>query len=60
MYKGFVSSATTSHKGAVWLESVNGKYGIPFTIALGKVLFSTQKYLYFSYFLVKTYVVGTR
>ena len=28
-------------------------------IALDKVLFSTKKYLYFSYFLTKTYVVGT-
>ena len=28
-------------------------------IALDKVLFSTEKYLYFSYFSTKTYVVGT-
>ena len=28
-------------------------------IALDKVLFSTQKYWYFSYFSTKTYVVGT-
>ena len=28
-------------------------------IALDKVLFSTNKYLYFSYFSTKTYVVGT-
>ena len=28
-------------------------------IALGKVLFSTEKYLYFSYFSTTTYVVGT-
>ena len=28
-------------------------------IALDKALFSTKKYLYFSYFLKKTYVVGT-
>ena len=27
--------------------------------ALDKVLFSTKRYLYFSYFLTKTYVVGT-
>ena len=30
-----------------------------YVIALDKVLFSTKKYLYFSYFLTKTYVVGT-
>ena len=29
------------------------------TIALDKVLFSTKKYLYFSYFSTKIYVVGT-
>ena len=28
-------------------------------IALDKTLFSTKKYLYFSYFSTKTYVVGT-
>ena len=28
-------------------------------IALDKELFSTKKYLYFSYFTTKTYVVGT-
>ena len=28
-------------------------------IALDKALFSTKKYLYFSYFSTKTYVVGT-
>ena len=28
-------------------------------VALNKALFSTQKYLYFSYFSTKTYVVGT-
>ena len=28
-------------------------------IALDKVLFSTEKYLYFSYFSMKTYVMGT-
>ena len=30
-----------------------------FIIALDKALFSTKKYLYFSYFSTKTYVVGT-
>ena len=29
------------------------------SIALVKVLFSIQKYCYFSYFSMKTYVVGT-
>ena len=29
------------------------------SIALDKALFSTEKYLYFSYFSTKTYVVGT-
>ena len=28
-------------------------------IALAKACFSAKKYLYFSYFLTKTYVVGT-
>ena len=29
------------------------------TIALDKVLFSTKKFLYFSYYWMKTYIVGT-
>ena len=29
------------------------------SIALDKALFSTKNYLYFSYFMTKTYVVGT-
>ena len=31
----------------------------PYHIALDKALFSTKMYLYFSYFSMKTYVVGT-
>ena len=32
---------------------------VPHSIDLDKALFPTKKYLYFSYFFLKTYVVGT-
>ena len=41
---------------SLWIYMYNEKKK---TIALDKVLFSTKKYLYFSYFSTKTYVVGT-
>ena len=40
---------------SVFLSNVKKTVGI----SLDKVLFSAEKYLYFSYFLMKTYVVGT-
>ena len=40
---------------SVFLSNVKKTVGI----SLDKVLFSAEKYLYFSYFLMKTYVVDT-
>ena len=46
----------------VWINNVGASSLLSFVfdvIALDNVLFFNQKYLYFSYFSMKTYVVGT-
>ena len=55
----FANRDVSQNKVIKALTALLGRFSLSVTIALDKALFYTKKYLYFSYFSMKIYVVGT-